>query len=186
MSETVGWPRKTDQQGNVVTPQIPTSAKNFQINEIELRRACALNALWHSRYPIIGWQNVVRTGKHISFSADFLGISFAVAIWSGPSSPNLTDGKTLELRRLAICSECPKNTASRMISQMIKGIKRKFPQIEKLISYQDEAVHSGTIYKAAGWVAVSRKRGGIWKKTAAEKQFRTIKVRWEKIIRIIK
>jgi len=57
----------------------------------------------------------------------------------------------LELRRMAICTEAPKNTASRMLSIMLKLLKKKVPTLKKVISYQDTEVHKGTIYKAAGW-----------------------------------
>lgn len=34
---------------------------------------------------------------------------------------------------------------------MIRDIQKRFPDIEKAVSYQDSEVHQGTIYKAAGW-----------------------------------
>ena len=66
------------------------------------------------------------------------------------------DGKKmLELRRMAISEECPKNTASRIIKVMTLLIKKKFTDIIRLISYQDCEVHTGTIYKASGWKIAS-------------------------------
>ncbi|MCX6706146.1 MAG: hypothetical protein NTV24_03540, partial [Candidatus Woesebacteria bacterium] len=50
-----------------------------------------------------------------------------------------------------LSDKCPKNTASRVLSLMTKMIKKKFPDIKRLISYQDLDVHNGTIYKASGW-----------------------------------
>jgi hypothetical protein len=38
---------------------------------------------------------------------------------------------------------------------MVRWFNRYEPFHEKLISYQDTEAHSGTIYKAAGWVAES-------------------------------
>ena len=49
----------------------------------------------------------------------------------------------------AIASDAPKYTATRMLSIMVKRIKKEFPDIVRLISYQDTEVHKGTIYKAA-------------------------------------
>jgi hypothetical protein len=40
-----------------------------------------------------------------------------------------------------------------MLGQMRRDIARRFPDCPHLISYQDEDVHTGTIYKAAGWTA---------------------------------
>lgn len=52
---------------------------------------------------------------------------------------------------MAIAPDAPKNLASRFLSIMVKEIRRARPDIIKLISYQDTAVHKGTIYKASGW-----------------------------------
>ena len=63
---------------------------------------------------------------------------------------------------MAIAPDAPKNTASRMLAIMARLIKRKFPNVVMLISYQDTEVHTGTIYKAAGWVQGSFHHGGSW------------------------
>jgi hypothetical protein len=63
---------------------------------------------------------------------------------------------------MALSPEVPKNTASRMLSVMRRLIERKFPEVEKLISYQDTEVHRGTIYKAAGWIIGATHKGGSW------------------------
>jgi hypothetical protein len=57
----------------------------------------------------------------------------------------------LELRRMAICDDAPKNTASRMLAFMRRDIRQTRPDIVRLISYQDTDVHRGTIYRASGW-----------------------------------
>jgi len=46
-----------------------------------------------------------------------------------------------------------KNTASFTLGYMIKDIRSKYPEIKKLISYQDTKAHNGTIYKASNWIA---------------------------------
>jgi hypothetical protein len=68
----------------------------------------------------------------------------------------------LELRRMALSPDVPKNTASRMLSIMSKLVIKKFPKVKKLISYQDTEVHRGTIYRAAGWEIGATHRGGSW------------------------
>jgi hypothetical protein len=98
----------------------------------------------------------------------------------------LFNGKNyLELRRMAISAEAPKNTASRMISIMVKAIRRAKPHIVKLISYQDTDVHSGTIYKASGWVEAATRKGGddAWScnvRKRAKTPASGDKIRWEK------
>jgi hypothetical protein len=93
------------------------------------------------------------------------------------------DGKhILELRRLAISKEAPKNTASRMIKVMISIIRQKFPDIKKLISYQDTEVHRGTIYKASNWKIGAKVRGLSWttkNRKRNPEQTLAKKIRWE-------
>ena len=87
------------------------------------------------------------------FAAEHAGLFYAVAIWSSPIAENrLQDGeRLLELRRMAISGDAPKNTASRMLRIMTALLRKEWPELVGLISYQDTEVHRGTIYKAAGW-----------------------------------
>ena len=58
----------------------------------------------------------------------------------------------------------------------------KFPEIEKVISYQDTAVHLGTIYKAANWTQSNISSGGEWTRQSRARgkvQTAVPKVRWE-------
>jgi hypothetical protein len=85
---------------------------------------------------------------------------------------------------MAISSDAPANTGSRMLAIMARLIRKKFPHVENLISYQDEETHKGTIYRAAGWVATHRHRGGSWDRNARKRPDKNKatgpKVRWEK------
>lgn len=54
---------------------------------------------------------------------------------------------------MACAPDAPRNTASRFLAWMVRWFKRNEPEHEHLISYQDTAVHTGTIYRAAGWRA---------------------------------
>ena len=129
----------------------PTSPLQFQFGVIELDLAIDLNKRWHSRLPRVSKANLIRTKDNICFGAYFDNQWFASAIWTSPIARSFNGMDYLELRRLAISQDAPKNTASRMISIMTKEIKRRLPHIQKLISYQDTEVHTGTIYKASGW-----------------------------------
>jgi hypothetical protein len=106
----------------------------------------SLNAAWHSRLPKVGASQF-----RAIYGAEYEGVFWAVAAWSNPVARLLPQQKWLELRRLAIGPGSPKNTATRMIAWMTRDIKTRFPEVERLISYQDCTVHTGTIYKAAGW-----------------------------------
>lgn len=158
------------------------SPKELTLRIVDAQSACKLNAEWHSRFPIIDWSNVVRGKHYVCYTAEKNGLPYAVAIWSSPVAKTLNNGKTLELRRLAIAPEAPKNTASRIIALMIKQIKNNHPEIETLISYQDTDAHLGTIYKASNWIAVNVSKAGMtWTNRENRKpdQSTAAKIRWE-------
>jgi hypothetical protein len=105
-----------------------------------------------------------------------------VAIWSHPVNRSLPQTEWLELRRLAICDESPRNTASWMLGVMARLIRRASPEITTLVSYQDKEVHAGTIYKAAGWTPTAVKKFASWtnaKRTRPADQAPSDKQRWE-------
>jgi len=112
-------------------------------------------------------------------------VVYAVAIWGRPVSRQLNGLRWIELRRMAVADDAPKNTATRMLGWMLRELK-KSGEWEKAISYQDTGCHKGTIYKASGWKPGRVQPAGTsgWDKgtrgmkrntqqTAAEK------VRWE-------
>jgi len=163
---------------------IPTSPLQFSFEVIKAISACELNAKWHSRFPAIHWSNVVRNKHYICYVAKFEGEFYAVAIWSSPIAANrLKDGqRLLELRRMAINDQAPKNTASRMLSWMRKDIKKRFPDVLRLISYQDTESHCGTIYKASGWHKANDPIVMDWttsKRKRNPAQSSAPKIRWE-------
>lgn len=165
----------------------PTSSLQLHFGNVSLDLAVQLVALWHSRLPKVDKSNMLRN-KHLwCVGAEHSGRWYAVAIWTNPIARAYNDKNWLELRRFAIADDAPKNTASRMIAVMTRMIRREFPQVDRLISYQDTDVHVGTIYAAAGWSAVGYRRGGAdaWtsksrKRTKA--QASGAKVRWEKVL----
>lgn len=144
------------QEGN--GGSIPTSALDLFFREISRDQFVALNSLWHSRLPKVGASQF-----RAIYGAEYQGIFWAVAAWSNPVARLLPQTTWLELRRMAIAPGAPKNTASRMIGWMVRSIRKRFPAVVRLISYQDCDVHTGTIYKASGWRHaenyISRSRG---------------------------
>lgn len=61
-------------------------------------------------------------------------------------------------------------------------LKKSHPHLKRLISYQDTSVHTGTIYKAAGWKAIGFRRADEWScpaRKAAPTQALADKIRWE-------
>ena len=73
----------------------------------------------------------------------------------------------------------------------MRELRKGFPAVTGLVSYQDADVHSGTIYRAAGWVPVvlpSRSEFGHWgqsKRLDGKRKALAVinKVRWEKALR---
>ena len=158
--------------------------KNIIIEECRAQVACMLNELWHSRLPKIHWSNVVRNTHYGCYSFSYNEAIIGVGIWSSPVAQNrMTNGKLiLELRRLALSKFCEKNTATFVLSKMIKKIKIKFPHLIKLISYQDVEVHHGTIYKAGNWVHKGQLDLLDWTTSKRKRnalQSNAAKVRWE-------
>ena len=158
--------------------------KDIQIIEAKAQISCLLNEIWHSRLPKIHWSNVVRNTHYVCYIFNYQEAIIGVAIWSSPVAQNrMKNGKkTLELRRLALSKFCPKNTASFVISKMIKLIKIKFPDIIKLVSYQDNQVHLGTIYKASNWKEYGQTSLFEWSINGRKRnklQSESTKTRWE-------
>ena len=168
----------------------PTSALQLHLYEMDMREAAALNRKWHSMLPRTDLGNLLCGNTSVAYGAMFEGRWFAVGIWSQPIIRAMAvDGKTIELRRLAISDDAPKNTASRMLAVMVRLVKRKYPQMERAISYQAVEVHEGTIYKAAGWVpnegvsgARPQRMPGDHGRATGPLQTHSPKRRWEKAI----
>jgi hypothetical protein len=134
--------------------------------------------------------NLLCGNVSVAYGAMFNGRWYAVAIWSQPIIRAMAkDGTTIELRRLAISDDAPKNTASRMLAVMARLVKGKYPQMERAISYQAVEVHQGTIYKAAGWTpnesisaARPQRMKGDHGRATGPLQTHSPKRRWEKAL----
>lgn len=136
---------------------IPTStlrARDLVFEECPKYHAVDLIRAWHSRLP-----NCQKGPWTHAFRGHVDGITYVVALWNNPSG-RMLPGHWRELRRMACSPDSPKNTSSRFLGWMVRWFRKNYPQCEKLISYQDTAVHTGTIYRAAGWKAewVTQKR----------------------------
>lgn len=156
---------------------IPTSALQLRFEVIDRTTMEQLNRKWHSRLP--EFRTACKCKAY--YGAEFDGLWYAVAAWSHPVA-RLLPQDWMELRRLAIADDAPKNTATRMIAWMVRDIKKRFPDVPRLVSYQDTAVHTGTIYKAAGWKATAINKDGEWNRPnrfRKDAQSASAKQRWE-------
>lgn len=163
----------------------PTSALQLRFVVIDPERSRELVKLWHSRLPVILRGNMMGA---ICYGAEFDGNYYAAAVWTNPVARVLPQRDWLELRRLAIAPDAPKNSASRILGWMARDIRKRCPHVVRLISYQDKEVHTGTIYKAAGWVEgiMTGPRSRPWKhggRVRNQEQSKAPKQRWEKALR---
>ena len=163
---------------------IPISPLQLRFGVCSVDTAIRLNERWHSVFPRIDKNNVVRGGRVVCFAAEFANVFYACAIWTRPIAANrMRDGdKLIELRRMAIAPDAPKNTATRFLSFMTRHIRTAQPDVIRLVSYQDTEHHTGTIYKASNWRPVTVSKNSDWtnhKRPGAAAQSSAPKVRWE-------
>jgi len=123
-----------------------TRASEMVVAECQKMEAVAFVRAHHSRLP-----NVQKGPWMYAFTAEHPETRqiYAAALWNNPSARTLPNS-WLELRRMAVANDAPHCTASAFLAAMTKQL-RAFGH-NHFISYQDLEVHTGTIYKAAGWV----------------------------------
>jgi len=64
--------------------------------------------------------------------------------------------KSIEIRRMALLDECPRNSESYFLGKIIWWLRRN-TDITRVISYADQSVgHAGTIYKAANFQVIGK------------------------------
>jgi hypothetical protein len=60
--------------------------------------------------------------------------------------------EVLELRRLVLVDECPKNSESRVVGWTLRHVRKSMPGVNVVVSYADpHHGHSGVIYKASNF-----------------------------------
>jgi len=173
-----------------MTADIPTPNvfDGWTVARCHPAEAVALNAQWHSRLPHA--QKGPWRATFIAKNANELPM--AVGLWHNTSARGLPKD-WLELRRYAISPDAPKNTATWALARMQKLIASDFPEIVRLISYQDLDAHQGTIYRAANWTPAyfsrPRNRDRSTHRVGTQRQYRSDangdapasagKIRWE-------
>ena len=161
----------------------PKSPKLFLLREIGVKHAMKYNEMWHSRLPITSHSNMIRNKHFVFYGAEYQDHCFAVGMWTDPVAGNRMNKEHvwLELRRLAISPDAPKFSATWMLSKMIKQIRTKYPDVTKLVSYQDTDVHKGTIYAAGNWQKDNVSKFQNWETTKRKRnalQSHSDKIRW--------
>jgi hypothetical protein len=97
----------------------------------------------------------------------FLNGKLEGALQFGPSidkrrmAQNLGIGfnESLELNRMALSDNCPKNSESRALGICLRVLKKKYPHLKVIISFADACqCGDGTIYRASGFKLHSFKK----------------------------
>ena len=175
---------------DTAAPTTLVRARNLCFEPCHKSYAVGLIKAWHSRLP-----NCQDGPWEFAFHGHIDGVTYVVALWNNPSARTLP-GHWLELRRMACAPDAPRNTASAFLGWMARYFAAKHPERERMISYQDEAVHTGTIYKAAGWLAAHRSaprvRDRSKNRAGTTRKYRqnlngiepdaSAKIRWEKVL----
>lgn len=157
---------------NETTSPPPRKASMLSLCIVSPSVAVPFVRAWHSRLP--GCQD----GPWVlAFAATYGDTCFGVALWNNPSARMLPDSY-FELRRMAIPDDAPHCTASWMLGAMARHIAG-LGKYERLISYQDMDVHTGTIYRAAGWTigneSKPRQRDRSKKRAGCDRLYRSDK-----------
>lgn len=167
----------------------PIDMSGFKTATCSIEDARIFISEHHSRLPY-----TQRGPWMVAFGCWVDGTMIGAALWHNTSARGLPSN-WLELRRLAICQNAPHCSASKMIGQMVRWIKNNKKEVVRLISYQDLCVHTGTIYKASGWIPtyISKPRNRDRSRQRTEnvsRKYRTDsngkdvasapKIRWEK------
>lgn len=163
----------------------PISALDLWLYRVSFPTAMNLNRLWHSTLPRLKTGSLTEAAadrRFLCFGAICGDLYYASAVWSAPANRCQPTG-WLELRRLAVGPDAPRNTPSRMLRIMALLIRQERPDVPRLISYHQTDKHTGGIYRAAGWVEVGETKGGEWDTPARPRprvQSKAPKILWEK------
>lgn len=114
----------------------------------------------------------------------FLGRALVGAMQFGPSLDKskmvgLVRGTPwngfLELNRLALVDDTPRNTESRALAVAMRLIRKHYPHVQWVVSFADGTqCGDGTIYRAAGFVLTAIKRNTqIWEAPTGPRESRT-------------
>lgn len=83
-----------------------------------------------------------------------------VAIYGNPMSRHYNKLETIELRRLCLIDDTPKNTESYFIGQTLRWLGR-YTDYKQVVSFADpNHGHAGTIYKASNFLYDGREKNG--------------------------
>lgn len=98
--------------------------------------------------------------KHVFKLVDRSNTLVGVAIYGNPMSRHYNKAETIELRRLCLIDNTPKNTESYFIGQTLRWLGKN-TDYRQVVSFADpNHGHAGTIYKASNFLYDGREKNG--------------------------
>ncbi|WP_051275799.1 XF1762 family protein [Desulfovirgula thermocuniculi] len=145
-------------------PGPPPSAKHLEMRPVPYRIAQA----FVERHHYLGY---APPGARACLGVWYGDRLVGVLVFGRPSARLEDQRHTLELTRMVLLDECPRNSESRALALAVKWVRRNMPGIRRLIAYADPGRgHQGTVYRAAGWRLVGRTAGGRWTRTGRSRR----------------
>jgi len=137
-------------------PGPPPSARCLEVRPVPYRVARA----FVERHHYLGY---APPGARACLGVWYGDRLVGVLMFGRPSARLEDQEHTVELTRMVLLDECPRNSESRALALAAKWIRGNMPEIRRLIAYADPSRgHRGTVYLAAGWKFVGRTAGGRW------------------------
>jgi len=157
MSVAPGWDGQLRFSG--APPGPPPSARDLEVRPVPFRAARA----FAERFHYLGY---APPGARVCLGVWHGDRLVGVLMFGRPAARLEDQERTLELTRMVLLDECPRNSESRALALAARWIRRYMPEIRRLITYADPAKgHHGTVYLAAGWRLVGRTSGGRWSRS---------------------
>jgi len=137
-------------------PGPPPNARVLDVRPVPYRTARAFVEKFH----YLGYTPLGAKANLGVFYGDRL---VGVVMFGHPAARWEDQRHTLELFRMVLLDDCPRNSESRALGLACRWIRKHMPGIRRLIAYADPAKgHKGTVYMAAGWRYVGMTRGNKW------------------------
>jgi hypothetical protein len=175
-------PASTTSRDGGSNPTSPLQPKDLRVERVSMRRADTYSIENHYLH---------RTAKNSKIALGVFtpqGVMKGVTIWGLPVARLKNAEWYMELRRMYLEDDLPKNSESRILSICARIIYKLFPKVEMLIAYSDLSYgHKGHIYKAAGWLKIDyikAQEDGSWSHHPRHKRTEHgDKIKWMKRLR---
>ena len=121
---------------------------DYKINQINFDKA----RMFCQKYHYLGKSFPMAPRK--IYGLFYSDILVGVAVYCNVGAKNagkVVGNNVCELSRFCLYDYLPKNTASYFLSRTIHLIKKDIKGLDGLISYSDNSLHQGTIYRATNW-----------------------------------